>query len=137
MKTITTIERLWTTIFLAALLGIFAVTGCTTRTDELPQETPIPPSALMDLPRAAKIRDPRTDCEQLAVNIFEFPGVEPLDPNSAYQGHTGKNLGSLRACTAVTITDYAWSEFDQEFWVYVKTEDLEGWVWLEDVDVEP
>lgn len=128
--------------FFVILTSILLLAGCTMRQDRLAQETPvrtpIPPPELMDLPVDAKIRcydDPNLNRGEVVV--WELPGVEPSDPNSAYMGARGERLGSLRPCTAVTIAGYAWSETDQEFWVYVEADRLEGWVPLSLVDLVP
>jgi hypothetical protein len=92
-------------------------------------ETPTPPVELANLPRRGQTKcsdDPNLN--QGAVNVWELPGVEPPDPNSAYQGDRGEELASLPMCTEIVATDYAWSVTDQEFWVRIRVEDLEGWV---------
>ena len=99
--------------------------------NEPPRETPVPPIELLDLPRTARIdchEDPNLNRGDVVV--WELPGVEPPDPDSAYEGDRGERLGSLSCCTVVTVTDCAWSETDQEFWAYLETQDLEGWVAL-------
>lgn len=128
--------------FFVALMSILFLAGCTVRWDrsaqETPVETPIPPPELMDLPVDAKIRcydDPNLDRGEVVV--WELPGVEPPDPNSAYMGARGERLGTLRPCAVATIASYAWSETDQEFWVYVDADGLEGWVPLNLVDLVP
>ncbi len=72
------------------------------------------------------------------MNAWELPGLEPGDKNSAYMGLRGENLGSLPDCTPVTITDYAWSKTDSEYWLNVTVPDkLAGWVPMDLVDLGP
>ena len=124
-----TTRQTWFTILLTSLLAVLIATNCTSRQDEPPQDTPVPPSMLQDLPRTAKIRcSDNLDHDLPGVAVWEFPGIKPPDPNSAYQGHKGKRLGILESCAEVMMTDCAWSEFDHEFWIYIETEGLKGWI---------
>ena len=120
------------------LISCLAITGCAKYQHSLPQATPVPPSVMQSLPQRAEIscsNDP--DLDQGSVVVWELPGVEPSDPDSAYMGARGKRLGSLPSCTVVKVTDYAWSETDEEFWVYVEAADLEGWIALRLLDFVP
>ena len=122
------------------VLGLSAVLGCIPGDDGnrlgLPSQG-TPPAQLASLPVHAE-----TKCYEswkgtwVRIGIWELPGVKPGDSNSAYMGNRGDLLGSLPACTAVTVTDYAWSETDREFWLYIGGPDGEkGWVPLGLVDL--
>lgn len=96
--------------------------------------TPSPPAELLNLPREALTLchdDPALD--QRGVNpIWEFPGIEPIDPNSAYMGRRGRQLGTLDDCSFVLLTEFAWSQTDREFWVKIRGPNgEEGWVTLD------
>lgn len=120
-------------LFLSAI--VLAIAGCGSCAASIPLETPTPPPELWTLPQEARIvcsGNPALD--KGSVVLWELPGVDPADPNSAYQGDRGRELGTLAHCTAVTLTGYAWSRTDQEFWGYVKAKGLAGWVSLDLVD---
>jgi hypothetical protein len=68
------------------------------------------------------------------VALWELPGLEPVDPESSSGGNTGERLGWVKACTKVQVTNYAWSEADQAFHVYVETNGLKGWTISDFVD---
>ena len=55
--------------------------------------------------------------------VWEHPGIDPgnLDTDSAYRGYRGKNLGSVRDCSEVKAVDFAWSEVDGEFWLWIES----------------
>lgn len=100
---------------------------------------PTAPIELQVLPRSARIGciDHPT-LGPSGVSVWELPGVKPSDPDSAYMGDRGKWLGAVPCQTGVTITSYAWSETDQEFWAYIKASDgLKGWVTLAQLDLSP
>jgi hypothetical protein len=123
---------------LFVLLAGFSFTGCAPVQKAPVRETPIPPSELLHLPVEAQVKcynDPNLD--RGGWYVWEFPGIEPTDPNSAYQGRRGELIGTLASCAWVTITDYSWSEIDQEFWVYVETKDVKGWITLDGVNQAP
>lgn len=106
-------------VILLALLGETRLQGEGNNKTQMP--TPVPPSDLSALPRPARIKcdnPPRADWDVVA--IWELPGTQPGDPNSAYMGNRGQRLGLLSGCTPVTVTNYAWSQTDRAFWVYVK-----------------
>lgn len=118
-------------IALACLTIIF---GCVSTGETQPKETP-PFPAELGLPMDAEVHcnhDPNLDRAKIA--LWELPGVTPSDPNSAYMGNRGRMLGQISNCTTVTVTQFAWSEMDQEFWVYIETEEVEGWVSLGLID---
>lgn len=125
---------------LVAFVFLLALTGCgrssPSRSHELP--TPTPPTQLQFLPQQASVVCTSDVSGTGPVNVWELPGTEPSDPNSAYQGNRGRLLGEVEECTKVTILAYAWSRTDQEFWVRILTPTgLEGWVSLSMVDLAP
>ena len=82
------------------LFGLLA--GCTLRQPQhsTDKTQPAPPAELESLPRRARIvcaADPRANAA--GVGIWELPGTKPSDPNSAYQGNRGKQLGIIQGCT--------------------------------------
>lgn len=110
------------------LIGALVLVGCTYQ-NQPSYETPIPPTWLVSLPQLAQ-----TSCRggpgssRGEVVVWELPGVEPSDANSAYMGERGQRQGSLPDCTEIMVTDFAWSKTDEEFWVHIETEGLEGWI---------
>jgi len=103
--------------------------------------TPLAPVELRVLPRKARIgsaNSPKMGPCGVDINVWELPGVKPSDPNSAYMGDRGEILGTLPCRTEVAITGYAWSDTDQEFYVYVRAHSgLEGWIPINLVDLTP
>lgn len=100
--------------------------------------TPTPPIELQTLPRRARVHVGYVHPEwgPGEIYVWELPGITPADLDSAYMGDRGNPLGTLLRGTEVTIMDYAWSEADQEFWVYVRASDgLEGWITLNELDL--
>jgi hypothetical protein len=125
-------------IIVLLMLGLFMIPGCGTshRGSTLP--SPTPPPQLMSLPQAAQVfcyHDPNLD--RGTVNVWELPGLEPSDANSAYQGGRGQLRGKLSPCTPVKISKYTWSESDQEFYVYVEAADVQGWVVSDLISFKP
>jgi hypothetical protein len=129
-------------LLIVLFLGLAGLAGCVGRCDEVRKTTmatPMPPPELLALPVNAQIHCDDNPNYRTAVTLWEFPGTEPRDPDSSCEGHVGKDLGYVKDCSAVRITDYAWSEADQTFYVYVEAEvdqeyfdverdSLEGWV---------
>lgn len=116
---------------LLILLGLLSVFGCSTQRDRSTLATPTPPADLLTLPRDVQVichNDPNLD--RGTVNVWELPGLEPSDPNSAYQGRRGNLQGELSWCTPVKVSDYAWSETDREFYVHVAAGSVQGWILL-------
>lgn len=119
---------------LSAIVLILAglLVGCVPGQSEPPsgKPRPTPPTELLLLPRRARIHcaaDSRANAA--GVNLWELPGIEPSDPNSAYQGNRGKLIDAIQGCTEVTATEYSWSETDQMFWVRVRAASgPEGWL---------
>lgn len=97
-----------------------------------PMPTPVPSLELRELPRDALMQcrnNPNLDRD--TINLWEYPGTEPTDPNSAYMGNRGERLGELTPCTPIVVTEFAWSETDRKFWVRIRGPNgEEGWVAL-------
>jgi hypothetical protein len=75
------------------------------------------------------------------VSLWELPGLGPVDPDSSSGSNLGRRQGVIKDCAQVKIVDYAWSETDQAFYVYVRArpdqeffeierEKLEDWLEL-------
>jgi len=126
-------------IKLAFLLASIVVLASCTISKVEPTGTPLaPPPELLDLPRIARMRcSDNSRFNEGNFVVWELPGIEPSDKDSAYRGNRGKDLGRLPPCTVIKITDYTWSETDREFWIYITTDTLEGWVTLDIVDLKP
>lgn len=130
-------------LVVASILLLVQADGCGVifETPPFPQNvaTPTPPVELQVLPRSARIGC--IDHPALGpsgVSVWELPGVKPSDPDSAYRGDRGKWLGVVPCRAEVTVTSYAWSETDREFWVYVKASNgLEGWAPIDELDLTP
>lgn len=93
--------------------------------------TPQPPIELLEIPRRGSIvcsQVPNLDRGE--ITLWELPGLKSSDPNSAYRGNRGKQVGALRPCTPVAITGYEWSEADREFYVQIEADNLKGWIAL-------
>lgn len=119
------------------LIGI-VLASCNSRPTPTPEPTPIPPQELRNLPRLARTRctgDPNLDKGSSA--LFEMPGVYPRDTDSADEGARGRRLHWVAHCTEVEVLKAAWSEWDQEFWVLVRVEDAEGWIWARWLEFTP
>lgn len=131
-------------LVVASILLLAQASGCGVifETPPFPQNvpTPTPPIELRTLPRRASVRVGYVHPEwgPGEIYVWEVPGITPSDLDSAYMGDRGNPLGTLLRGTEVTIMDYAWSETDQEFWVYLRALDtLEGWVSLNLLDLAP
>lgn len=110
--------------------------------------TPLP--ELSNLPREAGMECSNNPELRGAINIWELPGI-PLDyydDSETYEGDRGQKLGTIKDCAQVIVIDYTWSKIDQEFYVYIKSDNsedwlftkikpLEGWVSLDLVDLNP
>lgn len=132
------------------LVFITVFLNACTSSQSNPQMTPIPPPELLKLPADGLVRcAAHPNIDQLGPVVWELPGIPPQDPNSNIRGDRGKDLGVVKNCSTVTLTDYAWSETDKEFYVYIKTENpddiietnttnrLEGWVPSHFLDLSP
>lgn len=124
---------------LPTLVVILALMGCARSPELRSPPTPIVPSELSALPRTARIKcysypRPSFDVEMA---IWELPGITTKDRDSARGGDRGAQVGLLPYCTPITVTDYAWSEMDRQFWVLIQANGLKGWVWVSLVEFPP
>jgi hypothetical protein len=111
--------RLSTLVLIAMLAS-----GC--RRDVLtPVPAPAMPERLTDLPKVGYIL---CDSSRSSVSLWEHPGTEPADKDSAYQGHTGNIVGTAQPCEAITVSKALWSEWDGAFYVLVETRHHTGWL---------
>jgi len=120
-------RRIW------LVLVILVTASCGQRSlTPAPGSMPQPPSELAELPRMAWIKcTGDANLDQDRVYLWELPGVQPADPNSAYQGKRGNSTGLLAPCTQVQILEYAWSVWDKMFYVLVTNGQVKGWVTLD------
>ena len=113
----------WITVILT---GLLTLTACVTQSETRQGPTPLPPKVLNALPRNG-----RGACSGGgAIPLWEYPGSTPDDPNSAYQGKRGRELGEISSCEKVLATSYAWSQMDGDFYVLVQNDSAKGWVEL-------
>jgi len=129
-------------VFIVVVASLLVLASCTVLLPQpTPQRLPTPaaPPELQILPRSAHIGcTGHPDMDPAGVSLWELPGITPSDPDSAYRGDRGNWLGALPCYTEVTATDYAWSDTDREFYVYVRAQNgLEGWVPLSKIDLMP
>lgn len=118
-------------LHVALCVLLFALCSCSATT-ATPVPTPHPPPELMSLPRTATTKC--TGNPRGLVTLWEYPGITPDDPNSAYMGKRGKALGTVPFCSEVQVLEFAWSETDRVFWVRVVAGGASGWVYLDDLD---
>jgi hypothetical protein len=132
--------------FLAiSALSCILAAGCALLGTGRPEETPVlpppPPAELASLPVEVGVNCskryciPKRGCS--GVGVLELPGLPPIDPDSYPYADYGELQGTIWECTPATVTQYAWSDYDQEYFVYVVTDGLEGWVALCYVDLAP
>ncbi|MEM7345827.1 MAG: hypothetical protein AAF485_16415, partial [Chloroflexota bacterium] len=98
--------------------------------------TPTPSSELLDLPKAGVIQcynDQNLD--RGAIVVWELPGLPPVD-DSEIEGYTGRALGGIKPCSVITVTNYSWSQTDQKFYIYVKSNNSEDWAYPRIVPLE-
>ncbi len=99
----------------------------------LPHPIPMPdvPEELVKLPAQAQIKcqDPENsgraaDSNEDSIRVWSYPGVLPPRPDdSAYCASVadyGLEQGQIARCSEIQIIDFAWSEFDGEFLVWLK-----------------
>lgn len=79
---------------------------------------PAPPLELLDLPKQAWAGQ--------GLIAWELPAV-PFDSNSSNMT-TGERLGYFAYGAEVIVEKYVWSVLDQNFWIYLRQNDLAGWV---------
>jgi hypothetical protein len=116
-------------IFKVLLSAIVFLSVCATFQSP-PAPTPNPPSGLLNLPADGPVRcynDPNLD--KGGITVWEKPGLPSPDPDSNISGYKGLDLGAMRHCSIVRVADYAWSETDQKFYVYIKSDNSEDWVY--------
>lgn len=96
-----------------------------------PTITPVPappmPEKFSRLPLPAKMRCKGENSSKPEFLIWELPGIEPGDKNSAYQGNRGNWIAHLKPCEDVTVLQVVWSEWDREWYLLVKFADKQGW----------
>jgi hypothetical protein len=128
-------------LLIALSLGLLILVGCTAHRAGTARRTavatPIPPPELLTLPANAQIECDDNPNYRSDVFLWELPGLEPVDPESSSGGNTGKRLGLVKACTVVRVTDYAWSEADQAFYVHIEMDSLKGWLTIDFLDFMP
>jgi hypothetical protein len=128
--------------FAIGLMVVFILSTCSvvsSPNQERPLNTPVPPHQLENLPKDAQIschNDPVLD--RGAITLWSLPGLEPVDPESNPTANRGQRIGSLLPCTPIAITDIAWSETDQEFYLFVETSNIAeaGWVSLSLITID-
>jgi hypothetical protein len=114
------------------MLVPLVISGCGKAQQATPAPTPPPPATLSNLPAEAG-RPCYCDSnynESRAV-IWELPGIEPADKNSASRGRRGRELGYLKGCEHFIVTGYEWSRFDRKFYVFIEAQGVKGWVPIE------
>ncbi len=99
------------------MLILLLILGCD-RPLPPPSTPPPPPPELLNLPKQAWAGQ--------GLIAWELPAV-PFDDNSSNMT-TGERLGYFVYGAEVTIENYAWSIPTQVFWVYLRQNDLVGWV---------
>jgi hypothetical protein len=118
---------------LAIALVVCTLTGCALGPQAVIQPTATLLPSLRSLPAKGKV-----PCRfSNGIAIWELPASFPPDPDSGGPGLKGEVLGTLYGCTAFAVTKVAWSIYDQEYYVYVETSGVKGWVALEIVEVIP
>jgi hypothetical protein len=107
-------------------IGLVALASCSQ-----PAITPVPeppmPEQYSRLPLSAKMRCTGETSTKPEFLIWEFPGIEPGDKNSAYQGNRGNWIAHLKPCESVTILQVVWSEWDRDWYLLVRFSDKRGW----------
>jgi len=127
---------------LIALISILFLVGCSAIRQSITSTTPVvkpsPPAELLDLPTTMQIKcSPDPDINQRGnANIWELPGLKLTD-DSDYYGDRGQRLGSLPFCTSVRAIKQIWSQSDKEFYIYIRANNLEGWITLDLLEPVP
>lgn len=123
---------------LMVLILCVVSSACSEATTSIPLLTPTPPLEVSALPTKAWSRcfhDANLD--RGSTYLWELPGVLPNDPDSAVGGRRGAIMGEIPRCTELQITQTAWSETDQKYWVYVVWDSQQGWVKIDYVQFQP
>jgi hypothetical protein len=123
------------TVFVATAM---VVVGCYSPTPT-PRTTPIPPSNLETLPRNAsmKCNSSIPHPERTLITLWELPGLEPGPKSSQGGGVRGRDIAYVPECTPIRMMRFAWSEADNEFYIFVQAPQGEGWVRLYFINLEP
>jgi hypothetical protein len=118
-------------VAIRSILGLvmLLVSGCSSQ-QPTPMPVPSPSAELANLPKKAWTRCATDPNLRVGVYLWELPGLPPADPNSGYQGRRGDIMGELAPCTEVQALEYAWSATDKEYYVFVTTGEIKGWVLL-------
>lgn len=125
---------------LLALFVMLYLTGCNSQpSEQVSLPTPVPPPELAVLPREARIYCPYypPPARDTEVVVWELPGIPTKDQESARYGDRGREIGTMRHCAPMTVTSYAWSGMDRQFWVLIQANGLKGWVWMSLVEFPP
>jgi hypothetical protein len=120
----------------------WSIGNAASRTDEMsvlvvtpagrmPKPTPTVPASVASLPVQGRAL---CTARGLMANIYEFPGLTPKDAGSD-PSYVGRIIGRLEGCVPVTVVAVAWSEYDQKFYVRIKSPVGEGWIGLSLVEV--
>ena len=95
--------------------------------------TPEPlPEILTSLPRQVQVKcrnDPVLD--NGSVRLWSLPGAYIADPDSGITGQRGGEIGEIRFCEPIQITEFYWDPYEVRYWVKIENSELVGWVWLE------
>jgi hypothetical protein len=100
--------------------------------------TPFPPPATVPseyqgFPLTGMVFMRGVDCSEgtlppSTVTLWESYAQPPGDPSSTNPVR-GNVVTSVRPCEMITAHDYAWSGYEQEFWILVETEHgITGWM---------
>ena len=150
LKVIGFLSVLFVVVMMGGLLTWIIFLPLITKDYALPHPIPIPdiPKDLRTLPALAQttcqgpIVPERTSVtDQHFINVWRKPGGFPNRPDDSagYPPYsmTGGQRGRILHCTQVKAQEYAWSEFDGEFYVRVQVvpsplpdRDREFWRWI-------
>ena len=92
-------------------------------------EPPSLPSSLQNLPRNAEMRcENQPEYNQNPLSLWQYAARAPRDTSNSNPDR-GNKTGSVLFCQEITVLDYEWSAFDEEFWLLIETnEGDKGWV---------
>ncbi len=120
----------------SAIVG-FSVIGCIAYREPTKVSTPMPPITLSKLPHTGQVhcsKDPNLNRGSYV--IWELPGIPPGPNSSSGSGILGREKGLLLPCSEAKITDYAWSETDQDFYLFIEQGEAKGWIKMEFMDLK-